>query len=73
MAYFKTMDINISGKDGATAELRDDHKVLKEGVYYSYFIYERVPLSQDPGQATNPVLDNIQSKSGGHHLMSLRF
>lgn len=46
---------------------------MKEGVYYSYFIYERVPLSQDSEQATDTGLDDkddIESKSGGHHLMS---
>jgi len=49
MAYYNTIDVyfdQINDK-AASEELSHSHKVKKEGVYYSYFIYERVPLSEE--------------------------
>ena len=52
MAFFKTLDINMKVEKGGLNEIRDSVPILTEGVYYTYFIYEEVPAS-DNGQSQN--------------------
>ena len=49
MAYYNAIDVylDITNEKAASEQFTDSHKVKKEGVYYSYFIYERVPLSEE--------------------------
>jgi hypothetical protein len=49
MAYYKTLDFskNFDPLNSELNMLKDFVKVNKEGVYYTYFIYEQIPALEN--------------------------
>mmetsp|Transcript_1935 Transcript_1935/g.2792 ORF Transcript_1935/g.2792 Transcript_1935/m.2792 type:complete len:133 (+) Transcript_1935:396-794(+) len=69
MAFFQTIDVDLIYNLASQEKNLFTHRVniTNEGVYYTYFIYEKVPIIE-AGEGRNHSHDASEDPSG-HHLL----